>query len=215
MADDLAAPTGDLAAPMGDMAAPTGDMAAPTGDMAAPMGDLAAPTGDLASSDLAVAPGDLAGARDLAMPDLTPAPVQCGNMTCQPGQLCCVTLADGGAVTSSSCASSCADAGFPVACAGPQNCSANARYCCATAVTGAGMFPNCATKSFDTMCVPTCNTALTFSCNTTQIVRVCVQGADCTTDVGAQNCCDIAGGRGCVSNVVRAFITGGGGNCYP
>jgi hypothetical protein len=143
---------------------------------------------------MAVKPPDLAA----PIPDLTMSPIvdmarpiptddggpMCGPMTCQKGDVCCVTRTMG--QLSGSCMSSCPDAAFTVQCDGPENCGGNP---CCVSVAFMGFTPvfndiSCSQSPMD--CQPVFNLGMNGQ------TRLCHTNADCTNGApnsGANTCC--------------------------
>ncbi|MSP59756.1 MAG: hypothetical protein EXR72_05330 [Myxococcales bacterium] len=168
---------------------------------------------DLASTpDLFMAPADLASAPDLATPvgedagggplDTKLPGVQCNNITCAKGQVCCV---DTKQMTSACVApNACPGSSASFACEGPEDCGGNAKYCCATVKLG-GMGLNCTLDSAKAVCAADCPTMLA-GCPTTEVFKVCHAGADCAADPGNKNCCELSPGLlGCISDLAKTF----------
>lgn len=136
--------------------------------------------------------------------------VRCGTATtCDVGQQCCVTANDAGGMFT--CAASCPDAGFTLACDGPEDCkNGGGPLCCANLKTLAGTSPNCPLDSVATACVTTCTTTLSQMCPGKTTVRLCHQPEDCAGEVQHTSCC--TRGQGalaatfCLSPTIAGFI---------
>ncbi|MFN7134482.1 MAG: hypothetical protein ACK4N5_20545, partial [Myxococcales bacterium] len=146
--------------------------------------------------------GDAGGPRDAG---IEPG-VRCGAAQCPVGEVCCVTIADGG--FSGTCASSCADGGQALACDGPEDCSGQTGICCGEVRSGAGTPPNCPIASAKSSCTGTCNTSFSFFCPGTNTVRLCHTTPDCT-ESSAPTCCTYRQGSDeisfCTPNLLKQY----------
>ena len=168
-------------------------------------------TGSNAPEDLSVSTDlaspfvkDLTGTEDLAVPvDLLTdySGVRCGSMTCQAGDVCCISLGGG-----TECASSCTDGGIVAACDGPEDCTSGAPYCCAHLEVGYGTLPNCPVIAADSDCRALCDTMVPLQCPAMGRGRLCHTASDCTADPSTPNCCTFVASGGGVTFCVDSFV---------
>ena len=139
--------------------------------------------------------------------------VICGNTTCNVGDVCCGTLADGGTSATLACMSSCPDGGVTLACDSPAQCTGAAPICCADLAVGPGTPPQCPFQSGAAACKSACVTQVPQACPGTGRVQLCRVKADCT-DPSNANCCTFSqGGQSatfCIDSLVANF-----GTCHP
>jgi len=136
--------------------------------------------------------------------------VMCGNTTCNVGQVCCATIADGGMSATETCMSSCPDGGVAIMCDGPAQCNQANPICCAQLTVG-GTFPNCTFESGQSACASTCVANIPMQCPGMGQARLCHVKADCNGDSQNPNCCTFSqGGQTatiCVNNIAANFGT--------
>jgi hypothetical protein len=125
---------------------------------------------------------------DMSIPDS--AGIQCGQMSCGAGQVCCL-VPTGGTMFSAMCADKAAcntDAGAALQCDGPEDCSSATPTCCidlqlAFGGNFGGDGGGTATGGGNSQCVATCTASVTIAKNFASAdlhTRLCHQAADCT-----------------------------------
>jgi hypothetical protein len=181
-----------------------------TADIALPV-DSAPPPKDTAAPDTAQ-PAD-AGA-DVPEQPFDASGIVCGQVTCAPGQPCCATSADGGAMFA--CGSgTCAPGTFTVACDDPYDCGDAGTFCCATLATGPGQPNNCPATALNAACANACATNIALQCASVSTVRLCHAAADCASDTNFPHCCEFSQGAStasfCADDLIGAFAI----HCWP
>jgi hypothetical protein len=142
------------------------------------------------------------------------APVVCGSAPCQGADVCCAVVGDGG-LPGLECLSSCPDGGAPLSCDGPAQCTTTDPLCCANLAVGAGTPPACPIQSISSACASTCQTALSFTCPATEVVRLCGTNADCAGDTQNPDCCTFAQGGQTITFCVSAAVSQFAQQCHP
>lgn len=107
------------------------------------------------------------------------------------------------------------DANVPdanLACTDPSMCK-NGEDCCGDIVLGQGNPPQCPINSITSSCGK-CSTQLSFTCSTTEVVRLCAATADCKSDQANPKCCTFKQGMQSITFCTTAQIASfGGGVC--
>lgn len=141
------------------------------------------------------------------------AAVQCADTVCSANQRCCGS-SDVPPVLS--CAPSCpAGAVVDAVCDGPEDCGADAPYCCGTVAVGAGVPPSCAFSGVKASCAQSCRTNLGLQCNMTATVRACRRAADCADDAASSSCCEFTRSGLTLTFCVNALFRAGATRCLP
>ncbi len=176
-------------------------------------------TGDMSTvPDMAktTPPPDIAVPPDLAMPppaDMAYNPpkdadgVGCGNMQCQVGEVCCVSVNGMQAMTM--CAQSCPDGGVAVTCDGPEDCMGNP--CCAK-LSGGGLGGVMCTMA-QNACPPQFDIQQMMG-----QTRLCHVDGDCTAGAPNTNlplCCTVKDQNGNAAHIClnKQFAAFAGGSC--
>ena len=169
------------------------------------------PAADLSVTlDFTAVPPDLSVRRDSSvLPDLAPpadfSGVQCGNMTCAQGKVCCASLVNQMLVQS--CETSCnVDMGtVPITCDGPEDCGGGGFCCIDVKVAGGNMV-----MTSGTACTNACKPSFDFI-GLTGKTRLCHSDNDCDPNAGlfGAKCCSVQGQQVhfCALNVPMLGIT--------
>ncbi len=166
-------------------------------------------SGGLDSGGGDAAQGDGSTAHDGGTP-MSDAGITCGNTTCNGGQVCCGTIADGGTSATLTCMASCPDGGVTISCDSPAQCTTANPICCADVVVGAGTPPGCPFVSAAAGCKSACATQLPTNCPGTARLRLCKVAGDCT-EAANPSCCQFSQGNQsatfCVNTLAANFAT--------
>lgn len=167
------------------------DMSGPSPDLPFVVPDLAVPR-DMAQRDFS-SPGP----KDLAGVDF--GGIACGVATCDVGDACCSTPANGGPSRACVDGTTCPGSAWSLACDGAEDCGGAASICCITVTQGGGGQQSTGGAKCTASCAAQLTSGVGMAGNGSLTTKLCHGAADCTGYAGTTPFGAAAFDRCCVS----------------
>jgi hypothetical protein len=150
-------------------------------------GAAAPDTGGVTDGSAPIDAGADAPKPDTSLADAI-AGIECGPVTCAPGQLCCARRTTEGVTLA--CAATC-EGGTGFGCEFPAQCGASAPLCCYELVTKPAGPTTCDVGLAGSKCATACTSTAALSCGSPVSLRACAKDADCAGQPASPTCCTV------------------------